>query len=556
MVRLARRRLASGAVTSAKIAAGAVAASEIASGAVGTSQLAASAVGSAQLADSVAFGSASLSGQLDVFRTSANTPAISLLGAASQISTYGSDGLEQVRLWGISFGEVLLRDSTAANNVAVFLSANGSNGGVLSLRDGSGIERVNLRALDGFGGKLALIDDAGVTSVLLDSAASRQLEIVDPQAIMRMTSTNNTNGSVIELRNNTVSPSTLGAINFLDLNGTTVGQIRYGGTNDMLFTNGAGGSAHFSHNVVVTNQLASDTLLVAGNGTVGGNVGVTGNGTFNGNVGIGDTTPNAKLDVQQSGAIVAIFDRLASDGVIVSLQQDSAQQGTISVAGNIVSYNAFTGSHYAWSDEPLELGQLVSMTGQTRRPRGKPAAEPIYGVTLASVANDPRCLGAYLAPQDSAKSMSVENPLLIMAVGNGDMWVVDTGSDIQPGDYLISSNMRGCAMKDDPEKFPIGNIVARAAEAVDWSKIARRDGVKRARISALFGNFTRQSGAGELMKTLAAQQREIDALRAEGVNVNAQLNSVLAEIRQLKARTAKDADRQGTALTASTEANP
>src|SRR4030095_13433989 len=76
---------------------------------------------------------------------------------------------------------------------------------------------------------------------------------------------------------------------------------------------------------------------------------------FSGSVGIGDTTPDAKLDVQQSSATVAIFNRTTTDGTIVSLQQDSSEVGTISVAGNIVSYNAFAGSHYGWSDEPLEL---------------------------------------------------------------------------------------------------------------------------------------------------------------------------------------------------------
>ena len=35
-----------------------------------------------------------------------------------------------------------------------------------------------------------------------------------------------------------------------------------------------------------------------------------------------------------------------------------------------------------------------------------------------------------------------------MAVGNGDMWVVDNGDNIEVGDYLISSQILGHAMKD------------------------------------------------------------------------------------------------------------
>jgi hypothetical protein len=47
-----------------------------------------------------------------------------------------------------------------------------------------------------------------------------------------------------------------------------------------------------------------------------------------------------------------------------------------------------------------------------------------------------------------------------------------------------------------------------------------------------------------------------NALRAESIKINAQLNSVLAEIRRLKPLTAKGANEQETALTGSAEADP
>jgi len=49
-------------------------------------------------------------------------------------------------------------------------------------------------------------------------------------------------------------------------------------------------------------------------------------------------------------------------------------------------------------------------------------------------------------------------------------------------------------MKDDPQRFPIGYIVARAAERVDWSaQHPVNGGAMRARISVFFENFVRHS---------------------------------------------------------------
>ena len=86
-------------------------------------------------------------------------------------------------------------------------------------------------------------------------------------------------------------------------------------------------------------------------------------------------------------------------------------------------------------------------------------------VTPTTQANDPACLGSYLSLQEPAQPAGATNPHLVMAVGNGDMWVTDGGTgDLEPGNHLISSEVPGCAMKDAPARFPIGYICARAAE--------------------------------------------------------------------------------------------
>jgi hypothetical protein len=234
-----------------------------------------------------------------------------------------------------------------------------------------------------------------------------------------------------------------------------------------------------------------------------------------GRIGINTTIPSNLLDVEAAGAVVADFNRTTNDGVIINLQQAGATEGTISVAGTTVSYNAFTGSHYGWTEEVLERGELVSLTGINQNSHDNPESEIIYGIKKSSSPNDPACLGSYLALSEPEQPFSVENPHLVMAVGNGEMWVTDESGDIEPGDYLISSSTPGHAMKDDEVKYPIGHIVARAAESIDWNSITETiNGRKHKKISVLFGNFVR-SNTTELSQTVALQQKQIEELFAK-----------------------------------------
>jgi hypothetical protein len=77
---------------------------------------------------------------------------------------------------------------------------------------------------------------------------------------------------------------------------------------------------------------------------------------------------------------LAAFNRLVTDGPLVFFQQDGAFEGTISVTGTTVSYGAFTGCHYGWTDRTIERGTLVVMTGENRRRTDDPSAEPTYGI--------------------------------------------------------------------------------------------------------------------------------------------------------------------------------
>ncbi len=210
-------------------------------------------------------------------------------------------------------------------------------------------------------------------------------------------------------------------------------------------------------------------------------------------VGIGTNSPGVKFHVIESSNTVAAFDRTTTDGIVISIRQSGVEEGTISVSGNTVSYNAFTGSHYAWTDENIAKGMLVSLTGENKYLHGDMESEILYGIKISTEANDPQIMGSYLALQESSKVDDENNPHLVMAVGNGEVWVTDKGENINIGDYLISSDVAGHAQKDTGE-FAVSHIVARAAESIDWTHVADvKNGVKHKKISVFFEAFDKNN---------------------------------------------------------------
>jgi hypothetical protein len=93
---------------------------------------------------------------------------VTLDPGSAQISTYGGDGQEQIRLWGNSYGEVLLHNSLVGNQIAVQLTANGTGGGVLSLNDTNAASRALLAGYN-TGGWLSLSRPDGTVTISLNA---------------------------------------------------------------------------------------------------------------------------------------------------------------------------------------------------------------------------------------------------------------------------------------------------------------------------------------------------------------------------------------------------
>ncbi len=312
------------------------------------------------------------------------------------------------------------------------------------------------------------------------------------------------------------SDSSTGEANmYFAQNGTLRSYIRYEDTGDsmqlgsnygdMQFLTGTGGFGFerlsiSEAGVTVFNELGVDAdfriesndnqymlFMDAGNNRIG--IATSTPGGY-----YGETfTVNGPSYFHGTSATVATFNRETNDGTVISIRQAGSEEGTISVSGTTVSYNAFTGSHYAWTDDVIDMGMLVSWTGNNRRLHDDPNSEILYGITPTAQRNDPRVLGGYLSILNPSEPTGKENPHLVMAAGNGDVWVIDTGENLVEGDYLISSGVTGHAQKDDGAD-DVSNIIARVAEPVDWSTVSDTvNGIKRKKISVLFGNFTRDN---------------------------------------------------------------
>ena len=147
---------------------GTIPAVSIVDNSITAAKLAPNSVTGAALADAIALGTSSADGQLDVYGTAIGTPGISLFGSSSQISTYGNDGKEQIRLWGAGYGELLLHNSLDNNNTAVLLTANGASGGLLRLNDTDNSPRAQLAGFN-TGGELNLWDGNGISTLHLPS---------------------------------------------------------------------------------------------------------------------------------------------------------------------------------------------------------------------------------------------------------------------------------------------------------------------------------------------------------------------------------------------------
>ena len=128
-------------------------------------------------------------------------------------------------------------------------------------------------------------------------------------------------------------------------------------------------------------------------------------------------------------------------------------------------------------------------------------SEILYGIAKTTSANDANILGTYLSVLDPGGSASTSNPHLVASVGNGPMLIVDKGANIAVGDYLVSSDIAGYAMKD-PGTYTTGYVIGRATEAINWSTVSDTVGsTKYKLITVTYENFKNLEGRMTALET-------------------------------------------------------
>ena len=395
-----------------------------------------------------------------------------------------------------STGNDLVMGNATANKNFRFFTGGLANANERMRIDGDGNVGIGATAFDGTAPEKLLIDAGTTTSYNLINAKGNinnylqfniQNESAGLAASTDIVATNNTGSETARFIDMGINSS-----------GYSNSGILGGANNAYLYSTGS--------DLIIGNASAGEPLRIFTGGTATTNERMRIDGS--GHIGIGTTSPSFPLSVEESGGTVASFNRTTNDGVIVSLQQAGVQEGTISVFGTTVSYNAFTGSHYAHTNQNIEKGMLVSLTGENQYFHNNKKSEIIYGIQPATRPNDPKTMGAFLGIQESSLPYSVDNPNLVMAVGNGVMWVVDKGEDIAIGDYLISSDVAGHAMKENGT-FPTAYVVARVAEPVKWSsETAMINGVKHKLVSVFFESFV-QNNAQKELEVLKKEMKEL-----------------------------------------------
>ena len=151
-----------------------------------------------------------------------------------------------------------------------------------------------------------------------------------------------------------------------------------------------------------------------------------------------------ELYVASDGGEAAIFNRNASDGVVVSIRQANTQEGNISVSGTTVSYNGGHLSRWAQTttakDESLVKGTVLSnldeMNVYTDAEGNTVQNEQLNKVKVSDVEGDANVAGVFVN-WDHDEAHNVDEINMAMT---GDMIIrIAQGVTVQRGDLLMSA---------------------------------------------------------------------------------------------------------------------
>lgn len=458
---------------------GSITIAKLAPGVLNSTNLPANSITSTQLADNIALGATNISGRLDVYRTSANTPAITLLGSTSQISTYGSDGLEQTRLWGVSYGELLLNNSLANNATAVRLTAQGATGGQLELRNTNGSTRALLEG-ENTGGLLTLYQSDGNVGAVLygndSGAGALSLRNTNGSSRLRAYGQYNNGGGGMQVLNNlnavTVAvegdSSSAGFVSVRNSAGATRASM-YGGANDggqMAVYEKDGTLTTLIHNVSsngvvsVRNAAGAETIYLWGRDSAN---------TGSGQIGIKESDGTETVTIQAAevaGDGAQIVLRKSDGAATITLDANQGTQAKITVAGTVAAgVVEITGGSdlsekfdIGRGNDEVQPGMLVCIDPE--RPGRLIPSQSAYQRTAAGVVSGAGGVLPGMLMGQSGTLADGKHPVAL--TGRVYARVDASYGPIQPGDLITTSDTPGHGMKVKDYHRAQGAIVGKA----------------------------------------------------------------------------------------------
>ena len=457
--------VADGAITSAKIAPGAIGASQIAAGAVNSSDIADGSIlgadianntiGSAQLANDIDLGDAATNGRLDVYRTAAGTASITLSGSDSRISTYGSDGLEQIRLYGSGWGELWLNNSLENNATAALLSANGSLGGYLGLRNTNGQNRAFLSGANS-GGALTLYQADGNTGVYLagDSGGAGYVSVRGTNGLTRASMDGSDGGG--------------GSLRLYEADGTQTVAATAQGNGAVRVYQGDG---------------TAGAVMSANNGTGGGGFTVyRDNGTFAGQLTVGGTSGflgvanssgNNKVYAQGSnpsgsqGGYLGLINSAGSQTITLDAS-DGSGNGRITTQVLQITGGSDLSEQFdikAIHDE-VKAGTIVSIDPD--QPGQLVTSTKAYDKTVAGVVSGAG--GVRPGMMMGQTGTAADGKHAVALTGRVYCWMDADRGTIKPGDLITTSDTPGHGMKVRDHKKAQGAVIGKAMSSLDKGK--------------------------------------------------------------------------------------
>ncbi len=385
-------------------------------------------VTSAQLGDDLDLGSPSVIGRLDVYRTAAGTPGVSIIGGGSQISTYGTDGLEQIRLFGATWGELWLNNSLANNATAVNLTAQGSSGGRLTLNNTNGASRAVLEG-ENTGGTLTLhTADGNVGAILYGNEGQGSGAL----------SLRNTNGSP---RVRAYGGPLSGTLELYDVDGGAPTIVAEG-------AEGSGGSQiqMYQANGARTIQLDAEV------GTGGGGYLALYNGA-----GVEMATLQAD-EVLNDGAQLVLRNNAGAATIVLDANQGGESRITTQVltitGGSDLSENFDVNA----AQDELQSGMIVSI--DPKNPGELVLARTAYDPTVAGVISGAGGVKTGMLMSQAGTKADGKHPVAL--TGRVYCHVDASFGAIQPGDRITTSTTPGHGMKATDRDRAFGSIIGKA----------------------------------------------------------------------------------------------